>query len=101
MSVSVLPFFGVFPPITAPAPGVPVTHSGFPPYNVGYNVQCVVVPASDMLYPISIIETNMSEAKKYTGYWVQLPTCRSFSPSAKLQTCGSLNVFCVIILISP
>ena len=49
--------------------------SGFLPLNIGYNAQRGVVPASDMLHSISIIEVNMSEARKYTEYRVQLPTC--------------------------
>jgi hypothetical protein len=49
--------------------------SGFSPHNIGWMMYGVGVLAYDMLYPLSIIEVNMSEARKYTEYWVQLPTC--------------------------
>jgi hypothetical protein len=49
--------------------------SGFPPHNIGWMMYSVGTLASDMLFSISITEVNMSEARKYTEYRVQLPTC--------------------------
>jgi len=42
--------------------------TGFLPLNIGYDAQRGVVLASDMLYPLTITEVNMSEARKYTEY---------------------------------